>query len=137
MDTANQVAQLSRSESIPLDDLETHIKQKEEEKRMLQEEIKQTRTILENLNVDIQTIDEYKQLKEELNRRGLSIEDPNRFLTMKSIKQLKYDPNKRIAEYSRLNSLRRSERRLKNSCQIFANRMSEYKQVLSLLLQIR
>lgn len=30
---ANQVAQLSTSEAIPLDDSETHIKQKEEEKQ--------------------------------------------------------------------------------------------------------
>ena len=36
VDTANHVAQLSRSESIPLDDLETHIKQKEEEKAQYQ-----------------------------------------------------------------------------------------------------
>ena len=101
-------------------------------------EIKERRAILESTHVEIQTINEYKQLKEELNKRGLSIEDPNRLLTiLKSIKQLKYDPNKIVAEFSRLNSLRRTERILKNNCQILENRMSEDRQVLPLLQRIR
>jgi hypothetical protein len=138
IDDANQVAQLSRSESIPLVDLEAHVKHKEEETQRLEEETKHRRAILESLNVDIQTIEEYKQLKEGLNKRGLSIEDPNRLITiLKTIKQLKYDPNKIVAEFSRLNSLRRSERILKNNCQILEQRMSEDKQVLSLLQQIQ
>jgi hypothetical protein len=138
IDVANQVAQLSRSESKPLEELESHVKQKEEEKQILEDEIKHRRAFLENLNVDIQTIEEYKQLKQELNKRGLSIEDPDRLLTiLGTIKQLKYDPNKIIAEFSRLNSLGRTERILKNNCQILENRMSEYRQVLPLLQRIR
>jgi hypothetical protein len=93
IEVANQVAHLSRSEAIPLEDLETHVRQKEEEKRTLEEEIKQKRATLESTNVEIQTINEYKQLREELDKRGLSIEDPDRLLTiLKTIKQLKYDP---------------------------------------------
>ena len=138
IDVANQVAHVSRSESIPLGELEDHVKHKEEEKQSLEEEIKQRREILESTNVDIKSIDEYKQLKEELNKRGLSIEDPNRLLTiLKCIKQLKYDPNKIVAEFSRLNSLRRTERILKNNCQILENQMSEDRQVLPLLQRIR
>jgi hypothetical protein len=137
IDVANQVAQFSRSESIPLEGL-SHVKQKEEEKQRLEEEIKRRRAILESTDVDLKIIDEYKQLKEELNKRGLSMEDPNRLLTiLKSFKQLKYDPNKIIIEFSRLNSLRRSERILKNNCQILENRMSEYRQVLPLIQQIQ
>ena len=45
IDVANQVAQLSRSESIPLEELEGHVKQKEEEKQRLEEEIKHKRVI--------------------------------------------------------------------------------------------
>ena len=37
----------------------------EEEKKTLEVEIKQRRSILENLNLEIQTINEYKQLREE------------------------------------------------------------------------
>jgi hypothetical protein len=53
IDFANHVAQLSRSESIPLDGLESHVKQKEEEKRRLEEEIKRRRAILESTDVDL------------------------------------------------------------------------------------
>jgi hypothetical protein len=48
IDVANQVAQLSRSESIPLEELEGHVKQKEEEKQMPEDETKERRAILES-----------------------------------------------------------------------------------------
>jgi hypothetical protein len=56
IDVANQVAHVSRSESIPLGELEDHVKHKEEEKQRL--EIKQRRAILESTNVDVQTIND-------------------------------------------------------------------------------
>ena len=68
IEVANQVAQLSRSESIPLEELEGHVKQQEEEKQRLEEEIKQRHTILESTNVDVQTINNYKHLRAELSR---------------------------------------------------------------------
>jgi hypothetical protein len=52
-------------------------------------------------------------------------------------KQLKYDPNKIIAEFARLNSLRRSERILKNNCAILEKRISADREVVPLLQQIR
>lgn len=52
-DIANQIAQISMSESIPLEELANRVKQKEEEKQMLEEEIKQRRPILESTNADI------------------------------------------------------------------------------------
>ena len=72
---------LSRSESIPLEELEDHVKHKEEEKQSLEEEIKQRRAILESTNVDVQTINDYKHLKAELSRHNLSFEEPERLVT--------------------------------------------------------
>ena len=66
IDVANQVAQLSGFESIPLEELEVHIKHTEEEKQRLEDEIKRRRAILESTDVDLRIIDEYRQLKEEL-----------------------------------------------------------------------
>ena len=68
IEVANQVAELSKSESIPLEDLENHVKHKEEEKQILEEGIRRTRAILESTNVEMETINEYKQLKAELNK---------------------------------------------------------------------
>jgi hypothetical protein len=52
MSVANEVFEISKAQSIPLEDLADHIKQRQEEKQRLEEEIKQTRAILESLNVD-------------------------------------------------------------------------------------
>ncbi len=138
IDVANQVAELSRSESIPLEDLEDHVKQKEEEKQMLEEDIQQGRATLARTNVDIETISEYDQLKEHLSKHNLSLEDPTRLLSiLQTIKQIGYDPQKIVAAFSSMKSLRQKERQLKNNCEILERRMSEDRQVLPLLQQIR
>ena len=49
IEVANQIAQLSRSESISIEDSENHVKQNEEE-------IKNRHEILESTNVDIQQL---------------------------------------------------------------------------------
>jgi hypothetical protein len=66
IDVANQIAQISTSESIPVGLLSNHIKQKHEEKQKLEKEIEEAGAILQSKNVDIQTTNEYKKLKEEL-----------------------------------------------------------------------
>ena len=138
IDVANQVAQLSRSESIPLEDLENHVKQKEGEKQRLEEEIKHSRAILESTNVDVQTISEYKQLKDELNKYHLSFEDPRKLLTvLANIKGYRYDPKKIVAEFSNIKSLKRREKALQDNCEILEKRMSGDRQVLPMLQRIR
>ena len=82
IDVANQVAHVSIFESIPLEGMECHLEQKEEEKQRLEEEIKHSRAILEGTNVDVQTINEHKQLVEELGKYDLSSEDPGKLLTV-------------------------------------------------------
>jgi len=91
IDVANQIAQLSRSESIPLEDQETHVKQKEEEMQML-EEMKQRCAISDSTNVEIQTINDYKQLIAELSNYQLSFRDSKKTVTvLNNIKYYRYD----------------------------------------------
>ena len=91
IDVANQIAQLSRSESIPLEDQETHVKQKEEEMQML-EEMKQRCAISDSTNVEIQTINDYKQLIAELSNYHLSFRDSEKTVTvLNNIKYYRYD----------------------------------------------
>ena len=130
---ANQIADLSKSESIPLEDLEGHVKQKKEQKQILEEEIKQRRAILESTNVEIQTINEYKKLKAELSKHNLSSEDPNKLVTVfNNIRHYGYDSKKIVAELSNIKSLKRREKALQDNCEILENRMSEDRQVLPL-----
>jgi hypothetical protein len=51
---ANQIAQTSVSESIPLDVLADHIKRQQEEKQRLEKEVEQASAILKGKNIDIQ-----------------------------------------------------------------------------------
>ena len=137
IDVANQVAELSRSESIPLEELENHVKQKEEEKQRLEEEIKHRRAILESTNVDVQTINEYNQLKDELSKHRLSTEDPTRLLSiLQTIKQIGYDPQKIVARFSYIKSLRQTEKGLKDNCKMLGERVARCQSVLPLAEQI-
>ena len=138
IDVENQVAQLSRSKSIPLEDLENHVKQEEEEKKRLEEEIKQRRSTLESTNVEIQTTNEYTQLKARLSKYHLSSEDPKKLVTvLDNIKHYRYDPKKIVAVFSNVKSLKRREKALQDNCEILEKRISEDRQVLPLLEQIR
>jgi hypothetical protein len=138
IDVSNQVANLSRSESIPLEELECHIKQKKEEKQRLEEEIKHSRAILESANVEVQTINEYEQLKAELGKNHLSFEDPSKLVTvLTKIKNYRYDPKKILVEFSDIKSLKRREKALKDNCAMLEKRMSGDRQVIPLLQRIR
>jgi hypothetical protein len=137
IDVANEVAQLSRSESIPLEELEKHVKQKEEQKQRLEVEIEQKRAILESTNVDVQTIIEHKQLKDELSQYRLSTEDPTRLLSiLQTIKQIGYDPQKIVARFSHIESLKQTEKGLKNNCKMLEERAIKCQEVLPLCEQI-
>jgi hypothetical protein len=137
IDVANQVAQLSRSESIPLDDLEGHIKQMKEEKQRLEEEIKQKHAILDSTNVDINAIDEYNQLKSKLKKYHLSSEDPKRLLTvLTNLRGYRYDPKTIVAELSNIKSLKRRENALQYECKLHEERMARTREVLPLCEQI-
>jgi hypothetical protein len=76
IDTANQIAQISTSESIPLDLMADYIRQQKEDKQRLEDEIQEAKVVLQRKNVDIQTLNNYKKLGEQLNSQRLSMADP-------------------------------------------------------------
>ena len=118
------------SESISLEELGNRVKQKEEEKQMLEEEIKQS------ANVDIQTLNEYKKLKEELYVHGLSLKDPRILLSnLKTIREIGYEPQKIVSEFSRI-KLKQTERELNNRCKALESLLDRYKDLFPLCEQI-
>jgi hypothetical protein len=52
-----------------------YINHKLEEKQRLEEQIQQAGALLQSKNVDIETINEFNQLKEKLSKHNLSLED--------------------------------------------------------------
>jgi hypothetical protein len=84
IELVNQLFNISKEESVPLDQIPHYIKQKSEEKQKIEEEIKQTDAILQSKNVSIQAINEHLQLNEKLKEHGLSSQDIDELLNVLS-----------------------------------------------------
>ena len=136
-DLMNMLYELSESESIPPTEVPAYVKRRVEEKTKLDEEIQKAGAILEEKNVEIQTIEEYKKLKNELKKYSLSIENPRRFASiLQTIDQIGYNPRKIVRELASIKSLRRTERHFKNNCKMWELRATQYKEILPLCEQI-
>jgi hypothetical protein len=137
IDLTNQLFDIAKSESIPPAEIPGHINQKLGEKQRLEEKIQEAGAILQSKNADIETINEFIQLKEHLSKHDLSLEDPTRLLLLlQTIKQIGYEPEKIVARFSRIESLRQTEKGLKNNCKIFEERIGRCLEVLPLCEQI-
>src|SRR5262249_41174715 len=137
VDLMRQLFELSESESIPLKEVPAYINQKIEEKKRIEDEIEWLRAILDQEKIDIQTIEEYKTLKKELENYGLPIDNPRKVVpVLQTIKQIRYDPRKIVRELARIKSLSLEERRLKNNCRIWESRAAQYRQILPVCNQI-
>ncbi len=131
IDLTNQMFDIAKSESIPLEEVPIYIKQKLEEKQRLEEQIQEAGTLLTGKNVDIETINEFVRLKEHLTKYNLSLEDPTRLLSiLQTIKQIGYEPQKIVAVFASMKSLRQKERQLKNNCKRFERRAERYQHIL-------
>jgi hypothetical protein len=129
--------QLSGSESIPLDRMGDHVKQKREEKHTLEEEVEKAREILKQMNIGIRTVNEYKNLQDELNKHGLSMSNPRDLVSiLKKFKKMRFDPRKIVTEISCVRSLRQQEKQLQNSCNMLEFCASTYKEIIPLCEQL-
>jgi len=127
----NQLYDLSKSESIPPAEVHAYINKKIEEKKRLEEEVQKLREILDQENVDIQTIEEYKKLEDQLKKYGLSMEAPSKLVTLlQKFNEMGYDPQRIVTNYALIKSYRQTERRLKKNCKIWDSRAAQYKEVL-------
>ncbi len=137
IDTANQIAQLSISDSMPLEMMSDHIKRQQDEVQKIKEEIEKAGAILEQKNVDIQTIDEYKKMEKELNTYNLSLGSPRKLVSiLNTINQMGYDTQKIVKELARIKSLKQTERQLEKGCETLEKRATQYKEILPLCEQI-
>jgi hypothetical protein len=137
IELTNQLFEITKSESIPPAEVPDYIQQKLAEKQRLEEQILEAGAILESKNVDIETIGEFIQLKEHLSKHNLSLEDPTRLLSiLQTIKQIGYEPEKIVARFSRIESLRQTEKGLKDNCKILEERIARCLEVIPLCEQI-
>jgi hypothetical protein len=128
---ANQLFDIAKSEAIPPVEVPIYIRQKSEEKQRLEEQTQEAAAILQSKIGDIETINEFNQLKEHLSTHNLSLEDPTRLLSiLQTIRQIGYDPRKIVAAFAGMKSLRQEERQLKNNCKMFERRTARYQHIL-------
>jgi hypothetical protein len=137
IDLTNQLFGITKSESIPPAEVLVFTKQKLEEKNSLEEQIQEAGALLQSKNVDIETINEYNQLKEHLSKHNLSLEDPTRLLSiLQTIKEIGYEPQKIVAAFASMKSLRQKERQIKNKYKMLEARTARYQHILPVAMEI-
>ena len=114
----------------PLVELEKYIKQKQVEKETLQHEIDEARATIDSMNVDRQTMEEYKELKNEMDKYHL--QDPKKFLkVLRALKKYKYDDKRIMAEFSVRRSMKKERREIEFNRRILEGRIKKVKDVLA------
>jgi hypothetical protein len=133
IELVNQLFNISKEESVPLDQIPHYIKQKSEEKQKIEEEIKQTDAILQSKNVSIQAINEHLQLNEKLKEHGLSSQDIDELLNvLSSAKRYGFDGKEIADKLYNIQELEWKEKQLKDKCKKLSKRISRYKDVVPL-----
>jgi hypothetical protein len=133
IELVNELFDISKSESIPLDQVSAYIKKKLEEKQKIDEQIKEADSILQSKNVNIETINEHIQLNERLNAYGLSTHNIDEFLNLLSnAKDNGFDGKKIVGKLRKIKRLKKKEEGLKNNCTIFAKQLTKYKEITPL-----
>jgi hypothetical protein len=115
VDLRNQLFYVSKSESIPLEQVPDYIQQKLQQKQRIEEEIKEAEAVLQSKNVSIEAIDEHIQLSEELSKHGLSTNTTKLLNVIKNIEEQGYDTKKIVAKAMNIKSLKDSQKDLKNT----------------------
>ncbi len=133
----NQLSAVSREQSIPLDQVPIYIKQKLEEKKKIDEQIKEADAILQSKNVSIETINEHVKLNEKLNEYNLSFQDIDKLLNvLVNTKENGFDGKKIVGKLRSIQGLEKKKDRLKNHCEVLSEQVKKCNNVLPLAQKI-
>jgi orotate phosphoribosyltransferase-like protein len=120
-----ELLEISKSQSIPLQDVKSFVTEKIEEKQQVIEDIEAFREQKQNAEIEatkaiqrkgitIEAINEHLSLGQELAKFSLSTREiPKACTTLKHVHQLGYDPNKVVAKFSSITSLENEEKTLR------------------------
>ncbi|MFL6456125.1 MAG: hypothetical protein ACJ71G_04050 [Nitrososphaeraceae archaeon] len=82
IELVNQLFNISKAESIPLDQVSGYINEKLQEKQKIVEQIKEADSTLQSKNVTVKAINQHIKLNEELNKNGLTTENIDKLLNV-------------------------------------------------------
>jgi DNA repair ATPase RecN len=129
----NELFNISKSESIPLDQVSSYIKEKLQEKQKIDEQIKEADALLQSKNVNIEAINEHIQLNEKLNEYNLSFQDIDKLLNVLiNAKENGFDPKLIVRKLRSIRRLEKKQERLKNSCEMLSKKEAKYKETIPL-----
>jgi hypothetical protein len=110
-----------------------YIEKKLEQKKKIDEQIKEADAILQSKNVSIEAINEHIRLKEELKKYRLSTKDIRRLVNLlEAAKEYRYSPGKIVAKLRSIKGLENKENKLKNSCEVLSKQADKYKGIIPL-----
>jgi len=131
IELVNQIHDISKSESVSPDQLPGYIKQKLEEKKQIDEEIRQADTILQTKNVKSKTINEYTKLNEKLNRQGLSTQDVNKLVKLEvNANKHGFDTEKIVGKLSNIERLEKRKKGLEKNCTVLSKWVTKYTDII-------
>jgi hypothetical protein len=133
IELVNQLFNISKSESIPLDQVLGYIKEKLEEKQKIDEGVREADAELQSKHVTIEAINEHLKLKEQLDRHGVSMQDIDKLLKLLSnAKRYGFDGKEIAYKLYNIQELEWKEKELKDKCKKFSKRISKFKDVVPL-----
>jgi hypothetical protein len=134
----NQLYEVSKEESIPLDQVPNYIEKKLEDKQKVDEQIKEADAELESKNVSIETINEHVKLNEKLKEYNLSFQDIDKLLNvLVNAREYQFDAKKIVAKLRSIKRLENKEKGLRGNCVIFSKQVKECNNILPLAQKIR
>jgi hypothetical protein len=129
----NQLFAVSSEQSIPLDQVSNYIQKKIEEKKNIDQQIKEADVILQSKNVSIETINEHMKLNEKLNEYNLSFQDIDKLLNvLVNAKEYGFDAKNIVAKLRNVKRLENKENKLKDNCEALSKQADKYKGILPL-----
>jgi uncharacterized protein (UPF0335 family) len=132
-----QLYEISKMESIPLDQLPSYIERKIEEKKKIDDEIKEADATLQSKNVNIQAINEHLALTEKLKGHGLSTQDIDKLLKIvANAARYGFDGNRIASKLYDIQDLERKERGLKIKCKELSKQVAKYEDMVPLTEEI-
>ncbi len=128
-----QLHEISKVESIPLDQVSAYIGKKLEEKQKIDEQIHQADATLQSKNVTIEAINQHLKLSEELDKHGLPAKDIDKLLNvLNNARQCEFDPKIIVRKLRNTGRLEKKHDRLKNSCVVLSKQLQKYEDIVPL-----
>ncbi len=130
IELVNQIHEITKSESVPLDQLPNYVKQKLE-KQEIDEEIHQADAILQSKNVAVEAIDEHIKLNKELEKHGLSTDNIHKLLTVLiNAKRYGFDGKEIAEKLYYFKFLEWKEKKFKDKRKKLSKRISKFKELI-------